>query len=320
MGATIGILYEHPEWFRPLFAELDRRALPYVPLHANGHAFDPASQPPAYALVVHRMSQSAYLRGNGAAISYARELLDYLGAHEVPLVNGPEAFALERSKARQAVLIERLGLPYPRTRVVHRPDQIEAAAAELELPIIVKPNLGGSGALMRRFTSSHELHEAVASGDVDLGPDGIGLVQEYHPPRGGSIVRVEALDLRYLYAIRVPTDPNQGFNLCPADICDLPAPGAADARRAPRQVEAYRPPEEIIEAVLAIMDAGRLDVCGVEYLESDRDGRVYFYDVNALSNFVADAPRVLGFDPFVNFVDYLERRARARQPSLVSSR
>jgi len=29
-----------------------------------------------------------------------------------------------------------------------------------------------------------------------------------------------------------------------------------------------------------------------------------------LSNFVADAPRVVGFDPFVTFVDYLERRSR----------
>src|SRR5438067_1236629 len=77
-----------------------------------------------------------------------------------------------------------------------------------------------------------------------------------------------------------------------------------------RGVEAFQPPSDAIEAVLKIMAAGKLDVCGVEYLESERDGRRYFYDVNALSNFVADAPRVIGFDPFVNFVDYLERRAR----------
>jgi len=28
--------------------------------------------------------------------------------------------------------------------------------------------------------------------------------------------------------------------------------------------------------------------------------------VNALSNFVADAPRVIGFNPFVNLADFLE--------------
>ena len=40
-----------------------------------------------------------------------------------------------------------------------------------------------------------------------------------------------------------------------------------------------------------------------------RDGQLYFYDVNALSNFVADAPRVVGFDPFARLVDYLEKEA-----------
>ena len=34
MAATkeraIAIFYEHPDWFRPLFAELDRRGTPYV--------------------------------------------------------------------------------------------------------------------------------------------------------------------------------------------------------------------------------------------------------------------------------------------------
>ncbi len=32
-------------------------------------------------------------------------------------------------------------------------------------------------------------------------------------------------------------------------------------------------------------------------------------DVNALFNFVADAPRVVGFDPFVKLADYLEEAA-----------
>ena len=46
----IAIFYEHPDWFRPLFAELDRRATPYVKLHAGEHRFDPAERP-SYALV-----------------------------------------------------------------------------------------------------------------------------------------------------------------------------------------------------------------------------------------------------------------------------
>ena len=30
MDRPIAILYEHPEWFKPLFAELERRDIPYV--------------------------------------------------------------------------------------------------------------------------------------------------------------------------------------------------------------------------------------------------------------------------------------------------
>jgi hypothetical protein len=54
-----------------------------------------------------------------------------------------------------------------------------------------------------------------------------------------------------------------------------------------------------------IVEAAGIDIGGIEYVIDDRDGQLYYYDVNALSNFVADAPRVIGFDPFVNLVDFL---------------
>ena len=43
--------------------------------------------------------------------------------------------------------------------------------------------------------------------------------------------------------------------------------------------------------------AAHIDVGGVEYLINERDGQVYYYDVNVFSDFVADAPKVVGFDP-----------------------
>jgi hypothetical protein len=59
-----------------------------------------------------------------------------------------------------------------------------------------------------------------------------------------------------------------------------------------------------------------LDVGGIEYLIDDRDGRVCFYDINALSNFVADGPKVVGFDPFDRLVDYLVARLEGRRGGL----
>jgi hypothetical protein len=321
MTQPIGILYEHPDWFRPLFETLDRRRVRHDPIVAPEHRFDPSARSVPYSLVVNRVSPSSYLRGHTSAIFHAQHYLAYLQEIGVPVVNGIRAYTLETSKARQLALLASLGLPHPPSRVVNHPGQIEPAAAELEYPIIVKPNIGGSGALMRRFDTPDELRTTAAAGELDgiLGLDHTAIVQEYHPPKFGSIVRVEALDDRFLYAIRIENDPSQGFNICPADICQTPdgAPAATDLdfcptdapTRRPLNIDAVQPPAWVVEAVLRIFRAASIDVGGVEYLESERDGRLYFYDVNALSNFVTDAPSLVGFDPFERFVDYLERRA-----------
>ncbi|MBA3730283.1 MAG: alpha-L-glutamate ligase, partial [Sphingomonas sp.] len=64
-----------------------------------------------------------------------------------------------------------------------------------------------------------------------------------------------------------------------------------------------------------IAQAVGLDVGGVEVLIDDRDGIPRFYDINGLSNFVADPQNVLGWDPHERLVDFLaaainERAAR----------
>jgi hypothetical protein len=323
MTQPIGVFYEHPEWFKPLFATLDRRGLPYEPIHAESHRYDPSATSAPYSLVVNRVSASSYLRGHAQAILYARQYLDHLEALGVPLVNGPRAFELDLSKARQLTLMTKLGLPHPRSRVANSVAQVVAAAAELEYPIIVKPNLGGSGALMRCFDSHDELRAAAEDGQVApiLGIDTTAIVQEFHQTRG-SIVRVEALADRFLYAIRIHNGASQNFNLCPADICqtdEMPAASApaddldfcpADAPVMRQlQIEATTPPPWVIDGVLSIFNASSVDVGGVEYLESERDGQLYLYDVNTLSNFVTDAPNLVGFDPFERLVDHFERRA-----------
>ena len=317
----IGILYEHPDWFAPLFAELDRRGLPYRRILADSLCYDPADGSAPYSLVVNRMSPSAYLRGHTRAIFTAQHYLAHLERLGVPLINGSAAYQLELSKARQLDLLASLDLPAPATRVVNDIAQVESAAQQLEFPLILKPNVGGSGALMRRFETAAELADAAAAGALDdlFGIDGTALVQEYHAPRGGSIVRVEVLDGQFLYAIRIHNDPNQGFNLCPADICQTPdATVAAESfdlcpaddlpAQAPRKIEAVDPPGWVVDAVLRMCTIASLDLGGVEYLESERDGRLYFYDINALSNFVTDAPNVVGFDPFIRLGDLLQRR------------
>jgi biotin carboxylase len=194
----------------------------------------------------------------------------------------------------------------------------------LRYPVLVKANVGGSGAGITSYAHELELATAVVKGSLDFGVDGVALVQERAPLRGGHITRVETLGTRYLYAINVY--PAEGFNLCPADVCQttdgqelVRAACAADAPKNGMRVEASTPPPEIIAQVERLAARASLDVGGIEYFVDDRDGLHYFYDINALSNFVADAPRVIGFDPFERLVDYLIERGGIRTPVTVEA-
>ena len=309
----LAIYYEHPDWFTPLFAELDRRDIPYDRLLAHNHSFDPAARQSPYALIVNRMSPSAYLRGHTQAMFYTLNYLAFLQEIGANVLNGYDASVYEFSKARQLSLLHRLGLPYPRARVINHPSQAPIAADGLTFPVILKPNIGGSGAKIVSFQTSEELRQAAEHGVLDLGIDQTALLQEYLPTVDNTIVRVEILGGEFLYAIRLQLAAGE-FNLCPADYCRVPEPSngkglhdGVSGRQVP--VEAYTPPASIIDAVKRMTAAAHIEVGGVEYLVNARDGQAYFYDINALSNFVADAPNVVGFDPVPKLVDYLFRRA-----------
>ncbi len=43
-----------------------------------------------------------------------------------------------------------------------------------------------------------------------------------------------------------------------------------------------------------------------------RNGAIYFCDINVLSNFVTNAVQVVGFDPYARLVNYLVARGRLR--------
>jgi len=303
MTRPIAILFEHPEWFKPLFAELERRDVAYDAIDLARHSFDPGELGTGYSLVVNRMSPSAWTRGHANAIFHTLHYLGCLEELEVPTINGELAYRLELSKALQCSLFARLGVRYPRTRVINHSDQARAAAEGMVFPVLVKPNVGGSGAGIRAFAHPDELEQA----ELDLGLDSTALVQEQLTADGGFIVRIEILNGEFLYAIRILLVPDS-FNLCPADYCELP--GIADGvsgRGLP--VEAFEPPEDVVEDAKRIVAAAGMDVAGVEYLVNARDGRPTFYDLNALSNFVADAPNVVGFDPFEPLVDFIIERA-----------
>lgn len=314
------IYHEHPDWFRPLFAELDRRGIEYDRLDPRAHRYDPSETSSPYALVFNRLSPSAYLRDGIQGMFYTLGYLAHLDRLNVPTVNGLRAFTTETSKARQLTLLESLGLPYPKSVVINHPNQAAAAAEGLRFPVVVKANIGGSGAGIVRFETIDDLTRAADEARLDFGVDHTALVQEFVPNRGGKITRVELLAGKFLYAIDVFTTGDT-FNLCPADICQRSdgvalerSACAVDTPKTKLKVAGVTPSAEVIADCEAIMRGAGIDVGGIEFMIDDRDGRLVYYDINALSNFVADAKNVIGFDPFVKLVDYLEGVASPPRP------
>jgi len=315
----IAIYYEHPDWFRPLFQQLDERGVDWLKIHARDHRYDPASAEREYSLLFNRMSPSAWQRGLGHCIFYTLQYLAHLEAKGVRVVNGHRCFTHETSKALQLSVLDALGLPYPKACVINQPSQALAAAETIGYPIVIKPNIGGSGAGIERFHMPQDLRAAVEENRLYFGIDSTALVQECFTARGSIITRVEVLGGKYLYAIKIHTT-GESFNLCPADICQnargeelkrMACP--VDAPKSGMKVEGYEPPRKVIEEVERIFATTGIEVGGIEYVIDDATGRLLYYDVNALSNFVADPERVVGFNPYARLADFLIAEARRHE-------
>src|SRR5215469_740917 len=87
------VLFEHPEWQKPLWAALERRGVRYAALDHKRAAFDPDAVPGA-ALYFNQASPSAYVRGNTRAAPLALSLMRSLELGGARVLNGSRAFLL----------------------------------------------------------------------------------------------------------------------------------------------------------------------------------------------------------------------------------
>jgi glutathione synthase/RimK-type ligase-like ATP-grasp enzyme len=312
------VLYEHPEWQKPLFAALEKKRVSFEAFDLKKGAFVAGDVPPA-KVIFNQASPSAYVRGNARAVPFALSFLKALEGSGATVINGARAFAFELSKTAQAATIARLGLRTPRSIAWNDFDALAArvkADPSWKWPALLKPEQGGSGARIVKLESLDELREHLArEGEGIWVPDGVLLLQEYfeHDHEKG-IVRVELLGGELLYAMRVISHGR--YNLCPSPVCN-PADGSTEGHceipevpAKPVEFYAYKDvPKDAVEGAKKIAAAAGIDVGGIEYLDSLGGERV-FYDVNANSNLRPSIAEEHGFDPFDRVVDYLVRRAR----------
>ena len=317
MTNDVTVLYEHPEWQKPLFAALENRGVRFAKYDLKQAAFDPSELPDS-RLYFNQASPSAYVRGNTRAVPFALALMRSLELGGARVLNGSRAFAMELSKSAQAATMHKLNIAHPRTLAFN---DVETAIARWEAnnygghawPALVKPEQGGSGARMFLLNSADEFRRLLRDRPDLWLPDNLLLLQEYFPvdPKRG-IVRLEFLGGELLYAMRVIS--HGSFNLCPSEVCN-PESGegqCAVPEALPTPPVEFHPYPEVpaaaVETGRKLANACGLDVGGLEYLEA-ADGRIVFFDVNANSNLRPPIARAFGFEPFERVVDFLVKCA-----------
>jgi len=266
------------------------------------------------------LSPSAAKRGHQTAHNYTLNYLQFLESAGTRVLNGSHTVLLEISKANQAVLLHRLNIRHPKTIVTNSFNDILSNIEGFSFPLLVKPNCGGSGMGITKFDNRKELEQAIKHKTLELPPEQVVVVQEFIQPKNGHIVRVETINGKVVYAMKVFTSGT--FNLCPSDGCDLtrnevdtPADESnlgycvADATPDVR-FELYPDlPEEIKEAIEKIVDVAGLECAGIEYVVNKK-GDWYIYDINALSILRSSFKEEYGIDAWSLLADFFVEQYR----------
>jgi hypothetical protein len=293
--SKIYVIHENDAWVEPLraaFAELD---LPYAEWFMSDGAFD-LTLPPPPGVFYNRMSASSHTRGHRYAPEITAGVLAWLQSHGRRVVNNARALQLELSKLDQYATLARYGIRTPRTIAAIGRAHIVEAARKFAGSFITKHNRAGKGLGVRLFHSHEALREYVDSAAFEDSVDGITLIQEYIRATEPYITRVEFVGGEFLYAVRV--DTSLGFELCPADACQIGDAFCPVGQTAPAAPAArFRILRDFDHPIVAryrkfIADNG-IGIAGIEFI-TDAAGELYTYDVNTNTNYNPDAEKEAG--------------------------
>jgi glutathione synthase/RimK-type ligase-like ATP-grasp enzyme len=304
----IYVIHENDTWVEPLRDAFREFGLPFSEWFINRRTLDLASVPPQ-GVFYNRMSASSHTRGHRYAAELTGGVLAWLEAHGRRVVNDSRALALEISKMAQYAALGRDGIRVPHTIAAVGRDEIVAAAKAMGVPFITKHNRAGKGLGVRLFDSVDALERYVDSDGFEDSVDGVTLIQRYIEAREPFITRVEFVGGQFLYAVQV--DTSQGFELCPADVCQVdaafcPAGETAPTTSAPRFriIDGFSHP--LVDRYRRFLADHGIGIAGIEFIR-DRDGEIYPYDVNTNTNYNAEAERVAGVSGMRAIAAYLGR-------------
>jgi hypothetical protein len=299
---TIYVLHENAVWLDPLRRAFAVRGLDFVEWDLSTGRID-LSQAPPEGIFYNRMSASSYTRDHRFAPEFTAAVLAWLEAHGRRVINSSRALALEVNKAAQYATLQAHDVRVPRTLVLYgRQQLIDAATTFSAGPVILKPNRGGKGDLVRLFATSSDLVDYVSGDQYQATVDEICLLQDYIYAPDRSITRAEFIGGRFYYAVRV--DTSDGYELCPADACVLADADADSQVKFEIFDRGTGIDEELKTKLTRVLAENAVEVAGIEFIH-DAEGKVYVYDINTNTNYNPDAENRTGLSGMGQLADYL---------------
>lgn len=298
------ILYENEDWISATTDALDNAGLIYETWNLTTGFVD-TSKTPENAIYFSKMSASAYTRGNANAATNAAAILSWLESHDCVVINGSGALKAEISKWHQMNLLNKAGIKTPRTIAAFTKSDILNACDNIAPPYMLKPNCGGKGLGVQRFESKNDVATYLDSTNYQEPIDGIWLLQETIIAKEKFITRMEFIGGEFYYAVRV--DTSGGFELCPAEVCNIPTEKDMCMLDAPADMftilkDFYDP---LIQQCKDLLNENGIKVAGVEFIE-DAKGDKYVYDINTNTNYNPEAQKKTGMDGCKKLAEYFK--------------
>jgi hypothetical protein len=291
----IYVIHENATWVEPLRAAFDELHLPFEEWFLDKGTLDLSGAPPE-GVFYNRMSASSHSRGHRYAPEYTAGVLAWLESHGRRVINNGRALQLEVSKIAQYAALANFGIRTPHTVAAIGRDNILDAAGKMRGSFITKHNRAGKGLGVHLFHNVDALKQHLDSDAFEDSIDGITLIQEYIRAPEPYITRVEFVGGQFLYAVRV--DTSLGFELCPADVCQIgdafcPVGETAPVAAAPRFQIIDRFSHPVIDKYRRFIAANGIGISGIEFITDER-GEIYTYDVNTNTNYNSEAEAQAG--------------------------
>ena len=297
----IGVFYEHPLEYNPLFATLNNRNIPISPINPAQPDFTLKNGETQYSLIYNDLTSPLGFPRSSKTISHLLAFTKNLELNnhrwaQSSIINGSVAIETFSDRTRQLSVFASLDLATPKTRIVNNLERLISILPEFTFPLLVKSNNASDNLPVLRFDSLSDLLNSVASKTFSLQED-LLLIQEYRQPKDNHIVRVDTLNGKVLSAQKIYTI-REPLQLWPAEY----------------KTEVFEPSYEIVQAVESIVRTARIDVGSVEYFTDQKTNQIFFYSIRPHTNSRATKSASIQVDAIA---DYFEKRiSKAREIEL----